>query len=43
MLSLGDGVVVGVPLVLASAYFLVASETKPARKRLTAAVTALGR
>jgi hypothetical protein len=41
LLSLGDGIVVGVPLLVASAYLLVRQRINPTRKRLTAAVAAL--
>ena len=41
LLSLGDGIVVGVPLLVASAYLLARQRIDPTRKCLTAAVTAL--
>jgi hypothetical protein len=41
LLSLGDGIVVGVPLLVASAYLLARQRIDPTRKRLTAAVAAL--
>jgi hypothetical protein len=43
LLLLGDGAVVGVPLLTASAYPFVESRARPTRKRLTAAMAALAR
>lgn len=43
LLSLGDGVVVGAPLLLASTYLLVRTESEPTRERLTAAVVGFAR
>ena len=40
LLSLGDGGVLGVPLLVASAYLLVERRTRPTGRRLTARVTA---
>ena len=41
LLSLGDGIVVGVPLLVASAYLLARRRIDPTRERLTAAVATL--
>jgi hypothetical protein len=41
LLSLGDGLVVGVPLLVASAYLLARPKIDPTRERLTAAVATL--
>ncbi|WP_135824849.1 hypothetical protein [Halorussus ruber] len=41
LLSLGDGLVVGVPLLVASAYLLARPKIEPTQNRVTAAVAAL--
>jgi hypothetical protein len=41
MLSLGDGSIVGVPLLAASAYLLARPKLNPTRKRLKSAMAAL--
>ncbi|NHN60928.1 MULTISPECIES: hypothetical protein [Halorussus] len=43
LLALGDGAVVGVPLLAASAYLLAKPRTRSTRRRLTAALGPLGR
>ena len=43
MLSFGDGAVLGIPLVLVSAFLLAGTRSRPTRKRVAAAVVALAR
>ncbi|UPV75929.1 hypothetical protein M0R89_07680 [Halorussus limi] len=43
LMSLGDGAVLGVPLLAASAYLLAKPRARPTGRRLSAAVTAFAR